>query len=155
MATDTKMAMMTLSALSVLSRSLKTSVGSPAILMTARIKAPPSSSNTSDTVVEVGMPSELNTSSTMTSVTMTARNSTITSLMAYWLGVIMPWRATSIMPDDITAPMMTPHEATSRMVRKVATRAPTADCMKLTASLLTPTNRSKNARQSRNTTISR
>ena len=44
--------------------------------------AAPKSSNTSDTVVEVGMPSELNTSSTITSVTITARKTTITSLMA-------------------------------------------------------------------------
>ena len=68
---------------------------------------------------------------------------------------MMPWRATSIMPEDITAPSITPTEAIMRMVRNDATRAPTADCKKLTASLLTPTNKSKTARQSRKMTIHR
>ena len=43
------------------------------------MNAPPRSSKTSDTVVDVGMPNELNTSRMMTSVTMTARNTVITS----------------------------------------------------------------------------
>ena len=84
-ATDMKMAMMTDSALSVLSRSPSPS-GCPAvsvapatIFTNARAKAPPSSSNTMLTVVEVGMPRVLNTSSSMTSVTITARKMHITS----------------------------------------------------------------------------
>ena len=73
------MATITLNALSVLSRSAKPSVGSAAILIAARTNVPPSNSNTSETVVEVGMPSVLNMSSTITSVTITARKTVITS----------------------------------------------------------------------------
>ena len=79
MATLTKMAMITLSALSLLSSASKVRLGSACILSRARINVPPRSSNTSDTVVEVGSPSVLNMSSTMTSVTMTARKMVITS----------------------------------------------------------------------------
>ena len=79
MATLTKMAIITLSALSELSRSLYVSVSSPIIFIVARMNVPPNNSNTSDTVVEVGMPSVLNMSSTMTSVTITARKMVITS----------------------------------------------------------------------------
>ena len=66
---------------------------------------------------------------------------------------MMPWRAMSIIPDDSTAPSTTATEARMSTVRNDATRAPTADCRKFTASLLTPTNRSKTARQSRKMTI--
>ena len=52
---------------------------SPPILSRAITKEAPSSSNTSETVVEVGIPMLLNTSSTTTSVTITARNMVITS----------------------------------------------------------------------------
>jgi hypothetical protein len=51
------------------------------------------------------MPIELKMSSTMTSVTITARKIVITSANEKWAGVMMPWRATSIIPVDITAPM--------------------------------------------------
>ena len=123
------------------------------IFSVARMNAAPSNSNTKETVVEVGMPSVLNTSSTMTSVTITARKMVITSLKEKLEGFMMPWRATSIMPEDITAPTSTPHEAMISTVRNLATRAPTADCKKLTASLLTPTNKSNTAKHSRKTTI--
>ena len=72
MATDTKMAMMTERALSVLIRSPMARVASLFTLIRERAKVPPSNSNTSETVVEVGIPIELNTSSRTTSVSMTA-----------------------------------------------------------------------------------
>ena len=68
---------------------------------------------------------------------------------------MMPWRATSIMPALITAPISTPAEATTSTVRKRATLAPIADCRKFTASLLTPTNKSKTASISRKATITK
>ena len=78
-ATLTKIAMITLRALSELSRSLYVSDGSLTSFKVARMNVPPSNSKTSDTVVEVGIPNVLNISSTITSVTMTARNMVITS----------------------------------------------------------------------------
>ena len=78
-ATDTKMAMMTLSALLEFIRSVIMSDGSAFILKSARMKVAPRSSKTSDTVVEVGMPRVLKMSSTTTSVTITASNIVITS----------------------------------------------------------------------------
>ena len=141
--------MMTLSAFSVLSSCPRSSELSPAIFSSARMKVPPSSSNTSDTVVLVGMPSELNTSSSTTSVTITARkmqNSSSNENIAGWK---MPWRAMSIMPLLSVAPTNTPTEATIRMLRKRDTRAPIAELRKLTASLLTPTHRSKMASMNR------
>lgn len=72
MATDTKMAMITESALSVLIRSPNARVASLFTLIRERAKVPPSSSKTSETVVEVGMPMELKTSRRTTSVSMTA-----------------------------------------------------------------------------------
>ena len=119
------------------------------------MKAPPSNSNTNDTVVEVGIPSVLNTSRMMTSVTMTARKSVITSSKVKWSGLMMPCRAMSIIPDDMMAPRTTPQDAMISTVRNFATLAPMADCRKLTASLLTPTKRSNTARQSRKITIQR
>ena len=79
MATLTKIATITLNALSVLRRSPNESEGSPAILMAARMNVPPNNSNTSDTVVDVGIPKVLKMSRMMTSVTITARNIVITS----------------------------------------------------------------------------
>ena len=73
MATDTNMATITCSALSVLMRSPICS--SPLlfiVLMMASAKVPPSNSNTIETVVEVGRPMVLKTSSSTTSVSMTA-----------------------------------------------------------------------------------
>ena len=72
MATETKMAIMTDRALSVLIRSPSPSVSLLFTLMSARANVPPSSSNTIDTVVEVGIPIVLKTSSKTTSVSITA-----------------------------------------------------------------------------------
>ena len=79
MATLTKMAMMTLSALSLFSRSSKVRLPSAFIFSRARMNVPPRSSNTSETVVEVGRPRVLNMSRMITSVTITARKMVITS----------------------------------------------------------------------------
>ena len=78
-ATDTKMAIITDNALSVFRRSENANDGSADIFRRAMANVPPSSSNTKDTVVEVGIPKVLNMSRTITSVTITARNITITS----------------------------------------------------------------------------
>ena len=72
MATERKMPSITDSAFSVFSRSLKPRSRPPAILMSATTKVAPSSSNTSETVVEVGMPRVLKMSRRMMSVTITA-----------------------------------------------------------------------------------
>ena len=80
MATDTKIAMITVSALLLLSSMPSVSPSSPAVLSRAITKDAPSSSNTRETVVEVGIPMLLNMSSTTTSVTITARNIVITSV---------------------------------------------------------------------------
>ncbi len=61
----------------------------------------------------------------------------------------------SIIPADSRAPAMIPTEATMRTVRNRATLAPMAEFIKLTASLLTPTNKSTTASTSRNTIIIR
>ena len=80
MATDRKMPRMTESAFSVFNRSLRPSpVVSEASLSSDTTKVAPSSSNTIDTVVEVGIPSVLKTSSRMTSVTITAMKMQIRS----------------------------------------------------------------------------
>ena len=74
------MAMMTDNALLELRRSDISRLPSVDILRSAKTNVPPKSSNTNDTVVDVGIPRELNTSRTITSVTITARKSIITSL---------------------------------------------------------------------------
>ena len=71
--------MITDKALSVFRRSANASDGSADIFSRAMANVPPRSSNTRDTVVEVGMPRVLNMSRTITSVTITARKITITS----------------------------------------------------------------------------
>ena len=68
---------------------------------------------------------------------------------------MMPCLATSIIPALITAPTSTPIEAMNMTVLNFATLAPMAELRKLTASLLTPTNRSNTARISRKTTITK
>ncbi len=65
----------------------------------------------------------------------------------------MPWRAMSIMPLLVHAPTNTPAAATNIMRRNDAAREPTAEVRKLTASLLTPTERSKVANKKRKMTI--
>ena len=59
----------------------------------------------------------------------------------------------SIIPLDVLAPTKIPIAATSRMVRNLAALAPTAGLKKLTASLATPTERSKVANTMRNNKI--
>ena len=74
MATETKMAMITESALSVLIRSPNPNVSLWCTLISAKANVPPNNSNTIETVVEVGIPIELKTSSSTTSVSITASN---------------------------------------------------------------------------------
>ena len=65
----------------------------------------------------------------------------------------MPCLAMSIMPLLIMAPKKTPAAATIMIVRNLATFAPTAEFIKFTASLLTPTSKSNTASMKRNITI--
>ncbi len=116
------------------------------------MNVPPSNSNTSDTVVDVGSPRVLKMSRIITSLTITARKITITSWKVKFVGCITPWRATSIIPADISAPSNTPSEAIINTVLNRATLAPMAEVRKFTASLLTPTNKSNTASVSRNNT---
>ena len=67
----------------------------------------------------------------------------------------MPWRAISIMPLLMAAPMNTPTEATARIRLNDAARDPMAEFRKFTASLLTPTERSKIASRKRKPTVHR
>ena len=147
------MARITCSALSVFIYAPNGSAEPLAIFSMLNAKVAPSSSNTIDTVVDVGMPSELKMSSSTTSVTITARNTSITSPKTNCSGRMMPWRAMSIMPSLITAPQNTPTAATVTIVRNRATFEPMAELRKLTASLLTPTQRSNAARIKRNAII--
>ncbi len=72
-ATERKMASITVKALSVFSRSPNWSAPLElAILINEIATVPPNNSNTSETVVEVGIPRELKISSNTTSVSMTA-----------------------------------------------------------------------------------
>jgi hypothetical protein len=57
----------------------------------------------------------------------------------------MPLRATSIIPLEKVTPARIPRLATIMMVWRGATREPTEEFRKLTASLLTPTIRSRMA----------
>ena len=79
MATDTNIAMMTCNALSVLMSWPMEYSPSPIVFTSARANVPPSSSNTIETVVDVGRPIVLNTSSSTTSVSITARRMHISS----------------------------------------------------------------------------
>jgi len=72
-ATETKIARITVRALSVLSKSPNCKAPSVLmILISANATVPPNNSKTSETVVEVGIPSELKMSSNTTSVSITA-----------------------------------------------------------------------------------
>ena len=122
-------------------------------LIMARATVPPSSSNTSDTVVDVGRPLELNASRSITSVTITASIIVISSAKLKYWGWNIPWRAMSIIPLDKEAPRKTPMEAMMMRLRNLAVLEPTAELRKLTASLLTPTMMSEMARQKRKTMI--
>ena len=103
-----------------------------------------------ETVVDVGRPNELKVSSSNTSVTMTAKKITMISPNVNICGLKTPLRAISIMPLENVAPTRTPTLATSITVLNDAMRDPMAEFRKLTASLLTPTNRSNAASSARN-----
>ena len=117
----------------------------------AAASAMPSNSNTIDTVVEVGRPSELKVSSRIMSVTITAKKITMISLKVNICGLKTPERAISIIPEEKVAPNITPMLATNIVVLNEAMRHPRAELRKLTASLLTPTNRSKTASRPKKT----
>ena len=111
----------------------------------------PNSSNTIETVVDVGSPRELNASSKTMSAIITAKKIIITSAKLNICGWKMPDRAISIMPEEKVAPSSTPNVATHIVVLKLAMRDPMAEFKKLTASLLTPTNKSKQASKAKKT----
>ena len=148
-ATDTKIAIIIDSALPVFIISIMLTPWSENDLTRAIANVPPRSSNTIDTVVDVGRPRVLNTSRRMTSDIITARKMNITSRNENIDGWKTPCLATSIIPLLIEAPRNTPAAATIIMVLNVATRAPMAELRKFTASLLTPEIRSKTARTKR------
>ena len=75
--------------------------------------AEPSKAKISATVVEVGRPRVLNISNKITFATITAMKSTISSWKLNMPGTNTPLRATSIMPLEKAAPMMTPTPATA------------------------------------------
>ena len=95
-ATLRNIAMMTLRAFSVFSMSPRESrvpsaaAAPEAIFSMAMANAPPRSSKTMLTVVDVGMPRVLKMSSRITSVTMTARKTHMTSWKEKYSGVMMP-----------------------------------------------------------------
>lgn len=98
---------------------------------------------------------ELKASSSRTSVIITAKKMMMISLKVNISGLKTPLRAISIMPLEKVEPSSTPMLATTMMTLKLAIREPMAELRKLTASLLTPTNRSTAARMARNTSMSR
>ena len=67
----------------------------------------------------------------------------------------MPWRAISIIPLLIAAPINTPIDATISTRLNDAAFDPIAEFRKLTASLLTPTDRSNTASRNRKITTQR
>ena len=79
-ATETKIARMTVKALGVCGRWQLARSGSAEDVLYAFATVPPSSSNTMDTVVEVGSPKELKISSRTMSEAMTANKINIISL---------------------------------------------------------------------------
>ena len=70
-------------------------------------------------------------------------------------GLKMPFRATSIIPLENTAPIKIPKLATIIIVLKEITFEPIAEFKKFTASLLTPTTKSTAAKQARATIINK
>ncbi len=154
MATDKNMPSITDKAFSVFIKSSRRSGrSSPCIFSIATAKDAPSKAKTIDTVVEVGIPKELKISRSIISATITAMKIQITSKNEKCSGLNMPWRAISIIPLLITAPMKTPIAAMVRIVLNDAALAPSAEFRKFTASLLTPTNKSKIASTNKQTII--
>ena len=117
--------------------------------------AAPSSSNTRETVVEVGSPKVLKTSSRITSVSITARKRSIMSENLNIPGWKIPFRATSIIPLEVSTPTRMPIAATLIIVRREAALEPMAEFRKFTASLETPTTRSETASTARIKTIAK
>ena len=117
--------------------------------------AAPSSSKTRETVVEVGNPNVLKTSSRITSVSITARKRSIMSENWNIPGWKIPFRATSIIPLEVSTPTMIPNVATHIMVRREAALEPMAEFRKFTASFDTPTTRSETASIARIITIAK
>ncbi len=115
----------------------------------------PNNSNTMETVVEVGIPTELKKSKSRISVIMTAINMIMISLNINSCGLKIPFRATSIIPLENTAPTATPTLATIMMVLNEMALDPIAEFKKLTASLLTPTTKSAIANTARATIINK
>ena len=70
-------------------------------------------------------------------------------------GLKIPFRATSIIPLENTAPNKIPTAATAMITRKEATFDPMAEFKKFTASLLTPTIKSEAANKNKMTTITK
>ena len=104
--------------------------------------AAPNSSNTIDTVVEVGIPKVLKKSSSKMSVIITAIKMIMISAKTNSAGLKIPFLATSIIPLEVMAPKAIPILATTIMVLKEIALEPIAEFKKLTASLLTPTTKS-------------
>ena len=89
------------------------------------------------------------------SVSITATKMSMMLSKVKKLGMNTPFRATSIIPSEETAPAITPIEAMIRIVLNEATFEPIAEFKKFAASLLTPTVRSMIARRNKtNTRIS-
>lgn len=145
--TERKIPRMTDNALSVLIRSLYDNmpVTSLAIVIIASAQVAPNNSKTNDTVVEVGKPKVLKRSSRKTSVIMAASRMYMMLEKTKFSGLNIPCRAISIIPLLNEAPTKTPIAAIMRMVRREAALLPTAEFKKFTASLLTPTTKSKMA----------
>ena len=154
--TDSRIAAMIPSARSELIYSPKLAnviSGLLAILKTETAIAEPNKQKISDTVVDVGRPHVLYRSSRMMLANITPKYNIITSWNVKSEGSNIPLRATSIIPLDVTAPMMIPIEAIIRITFLGAAFEPIAELRKLTASLVTPTNRPATARMPRTITI--
>ena len=95
----------------------------------------------------------LKKSSNRMSVIITARKMIMISWKEKYCGLKMPFRATSIIPFENTAPTRTPAAAMARIILKGAAFEPMAELRKFTASLLTPTIRSEIASRKRTATI--
>ena len=113
--------------------------------------AAPNSSNTTETVVDVGIPIELKKSSKRISVIRTARKMMMISSKKKSSGLKIPFLATSMRPEENTAPTNTPRPATIRIVRMGTALEPMAEFKKFTASLLTPTTKSAMAKRNKRT----
>ena len=117
------------------------------ILINETATAAPRSSNTIETVVDVGIPNVLKKSSKRMSVIITAIKIIMISEKKNMSGLNIPFLATSIIPLEKTAPTATPKLAKIIIFLTEIAFDPSAEFKKLTASLLTPTTRSPIARR--------